>query len=307
MNKLIYFLIMMVTGLSMSYGQVEISNDTTFNTTVNNPIYNYKEGPKILVDGGHHNFFVQENFIKTFTALATSDGYNVIIDSLLFTEEYLNQFDIIVITTALKSNYTGILDSEDLNAFNACEINSLYNWVCEGGSLLVFSDHPPFDQAISSVLQKFGIAASIGLTIDTVNFDKERQSKSWIVFSRQNGGLNLQHPIIKGRNKQEQINQIVTFSGSGLTGAKYSNIFKLSQHSQNVGHLSVVDPKGKGNSQCLGGKVGKGKIIAFGDATGFTALLCNDKKSNFSAGMNYKTYDWKQLILNTLHWLSNEK
>lgn len=55
------------------------------------------------------------------------------------------------------------------------------------------------------------------------------------------------------------------------------------------------------------GKIGKGKVVALGDSNGFTAMIFeNDDGSIQKAGMNLQEYDWKQFVLNTLHWLSNE-
>ena len=62
-----------------------------------------------------------------------------------------------------------------------------------------------------------------------------------------------------------------------------------------------------GTSQALAGSVGDGKIVAFGDSNGFTAMVFTEEDwSTLSAGMNTDHYDWKQLVLNVLHWLSQE-
>ena len=62
-----------------------------------------------------------------------------------------------------------------------------------------------------------------------------------------------------------------------------------------------------GNSQGLAGTVGKGKIVALGDSNGFTAMNFTREDGSFqSAGMNTVNHDWKQLVLNVLHWLSND-
>ena len=72
-------------------------------------------------------------------------------------------------------------------------------------------------------------------------------------------------------------------------------------------HSTGVGPSGKGNSQGLAGIIGKGKVVALGDSNGFTAMIFNEKDgSKQAAGMNLKEYDWKQFVLNTLHWLSGK-
>jgi hypothetical protein len=99
----------------------------------------------------------------------------------------------------------------------------------------------------------------------------------------------------------------MTFGGSALTGKKYINLLELSEASENVIHSTGVGPIGKGNSQALAGIVGKGKVVALGDSNGFTAMIFDEEDgSKQAAGMNLKEYDWKQFVLNTLHWLSSE-
>jgi len=140
-----------------------------------------------------------------------------------------------------------------------------------------------------------------------LNYNKKIGNTGWIEFTNQNGGLKSDHPIIKGRTKQERITKLMTFGGSALSGKKYINLFALSETSENVMHSTGVGPIGKGNSQALAGIVGKGKVVALGDSNGFTAMIFNEEDgSKQAAGMNFKEYDWKQFMLNTLHWLSSE-
>jgi hypothetical protein len=41
-----------------------------------------------------------------------------------------------------------------------------------------------------------------------------------------------------------------------------------------------------------------------GDCNGFTAMYVNTGGKRFYAGMQVEEYDWKQFVLNTIHWLS---
>ena len=173
------------------------------------------------------------------------------------------------------------------------------------GSLLVFSEHAPFDQAINPLLQRFGMSSSIGYVVDSEHADRSFGKPGWIVFSRENGLLNVEHPIIRGRNESEAIGSVVTFGGSSLSGEGYTNLFRLSTTAKNETHPTGVGPIGMGTSQALAGNFGDGKIVAFGDSNGFTAMVfTEDDGSTLSAGMNTDHYDWKQLVLNVLHSLS---
>jgi len=284
-----------------------MSNDSEFNSDVKEPIYEKGEGPKILLDGAHHNFFIQWDFIKPFSDLAKADGYQTIVDSLNFTPDNLKRFDIVMIITALPFDFTTKNEVTDESTFSKEEINSLYDWVNKGGSLLVFSEHAPFDQAINPLLKRFGIESSIGRAIDSINHNKEIGNTGWIEFSNKNGGLKNKHPILNGRNKEEKITKLMTFGGSALTGKGYTNLLELSETSENIMHSTGVGPSGKGNSQGLAGEIGLGKVVALGDSNGFVAMIFDeDDGTKQKAGMNLENYDWKQFVLNTLHWLSTE-
>jgi len=284
-----------------------MSNDAEFNSDVKEPTYKKGEGPKILLDGAHHNFFIQWDFIKPFSDLAKADGYQTIVDSLKFTPEYLKRFDIVMIITALPFDFTTKNEVTDESTFSKEEVNSLNDWVNKGGSLLVFSEHAPFDQAINPLIKRFGIESSIGRAIDSLNYNKEIGNTGWIEFSNKNGGLKNEHPILNGRNKEEKVTKLMTFGGSALTGKGYTNLLELSEISENVMHSTGVGPSGKGNSQGLAGEIGLGRVVALGDSNGFVAMLFDEEDgSKQAAGMNLKEYDWKQFVLNTLHWLSGK-
>jgi hypothetical protein len=98
------FLIILITG--MAHAEWPMSNDPAFDTTVPKPAYPESQGPRILLDGGHHNFFIQWDIIKPFAYLAEADGYRPVIDDEIFTPEYLEKFDIVMIITALPFDFT---------------------------------------------------------------------------------------------------------------------------------------------------------------------------------------------------------
>lgn len=283
-----------------------VSNDTAFEATVETPTYPESDGPTILLDGGHHNFFIQWDFIKPFADLAEADGYQPVIDDQTFTAGYLAEFDIVMIIMALPFDFTTKTEVTTETTFTNAEIAALYDWVEAGGSLLVFSEHAPFDQAINPLLNRFGITSSVGTVVDEEPQDTTLGLHR-IVFSRENGFLNEEHPIIKGRNMSEAIDSVVTFGGSSLTGEGYANLLQLSPTAKNQEHPTGVGPIGMGNSQALAGSAGEGKIVALADSNGFTAMNFKlEDGSSLSAGMNTENHDWKQFVLNVLHWLSGE-
>lgn len=300
-------IIFFTTITTVTHAQWPMSNDPAFDASVTSPMYPISKGPKILLDGGHHNFFIQWNFIEPFARLAKANGYRVMSDDKRFTSDYLAQFNIVMIITALPFDFTTKTEVTTETTFTEQEVEALHEWVKNGGSLMVFSEHAPFDQAINPLLSRFGIVSSVGTIADKTHYEKSFGQQGWIVYSRENGLLNSQHPIVKGRNSSEAIHSLLTFGGSALTGEGYANILQLSPTAENLKHSTGVGPIGMGNSQGLAGKVGKGRVLAFGDSNGFTAM--NFKKEDgghTSSGMNTEGHDWKQFVLNSLHWLSGE-
>ena len=55
------------------------------------------------------------------------------------------------------------------SAFNKDEIQSIYNWVKEGGSLLLIADHIPFPKASEQLAKKFGFEFINGFAINKKN------------------------------------------------------------------------------------------------------------------------------------------
>ena len=87
----------------------------------------------------------------------------------------------------------------------------------------------------------------------------------------------------------------------------WSHLLKLSESSENARHSTGVGPVGRGKLQCLAGKAGRGMVVALGVSNGFIAMLFDQEDcSQQAAGMNLQNNDWKQFVLNTFHWLSNE-
>ena len=301
-NSILLFLLLFTIT-----SQAQMLNDTPFNANVVHPKFKKGYGPKILIDAGHHNFVVELGLNKPLFDVASSDGYQIKIDSMQFTKEYLSNYNIVVIWPAMPFKFGSKNQVTDEITFTTDELNALHDWVSNGGSLLMFSEHAPIDKSVTPLFNKFGIQLSTGIVVDSLNSDTPIEMPSWkysfLKFTSKNGLLNTEHPITKGEKKNERISNILTYVGGGLTGDGYTNIFKLSS-SAIIKKWSGSMPSGTPNSQCLAGNVGKGKLVALGDCNGFIAMNVKSGGYKLSAGMHVSGYDWKQFVLNTLHWLS---
>ena len=274
-------------------------NDINVDLEVENPSHEMNEGPLIMFDSAHKNFFIQSHLIKPLVDLLLNDGYRVSFLDKEFSKSSLSQAKVLVVITALPFDFATERSAADKNTFSRDELSELQNWVKNGGSLLAFSEHAPFDQAINPLLQKFEIESSIGTTIDTINYEN-KYGQGMIKF--ENNNLKKNHPTVNGKYKVERL---VSFGGSALLGPKYENILKLGESSLNTKHTTGIGPEGRGNSQGLAGSYGQGKIAVFGDSNGFTAMVFNMQDgSKMYAGMNTEGYDWKNFVLNTFSWLT---
>src|ERR1041384_3181307 len=74
--------------------------DTEFNASVENPAYK-REGPRVMFDEAHHNFYTTEGRYKPFVDLMFNDGYRVIRNRQPFTKQRLDTYKILVIANAL--------------------------------------------------------------------------------------------------------------------------------------------------------------------------------------------------------------
>jgi hypothetical protein len=302
-----YFIFLTLFAFSTTI-KAQLYNDTPFSAQVNHPKYSKGKGPNILIDPAHHNFIVELGLIKPLIDLVESDGYVTKIDSSVFTKEYLSKYNLLVIMPAMPFEFGSKNQVTNEVTFTPDELNALHDWVSNGGSLLMFSEHAPIDKSVTPLFNKFGIQSSIGIVSDSIHCDstlKVAGFKTLIKYTTMNGLLNQAHPITLGTQNGERIQNIVTYGGSGLTGEGYTNILQLAP-SAIIKKYNGSLPSGTANSQCLAGKVGKGKLVALGDCNGFTAMyipLKNGEK--YVAGMQVANYDWKQFALNTFHWLSN--
>jgi len=301
-NSILLFLLLFTIT-----SQAQMYNDSSFNADVVHPKFKKGYGPKILIDAGHHNFVVELGLNKPLFDVASSDGYQIKIDSMQFTKEYLSNYNIVVIWPAMPFKFGSKNQVTDEITFTIDELDALHDWVSNGGSLLMFSEHAPIDKSVTPLFNKFGIQLSTGIVVDSLNSDTPIEMPSWkysfLKFTSKNGLLNTEHPITKGEKKNERISNILTIGGGGLTGDGYTNILKLS-NSAMIKKWNGTMPTGTPNSQCLAGNVGKGKLVALGDVNGFTAMFIKSGEYKLSTGMQVSGYDWKQFVLNTLHWLS---
>ena len=150
-NSILLFLLLFTIT-----SQAQLYNDSSFNANVVHPKFMKGYGPKILIDAGHNNFAVELGLNKPLFDVASSDGYQIKIDSMQFTKEYLSNYNIVVIWPAMPFKFGSKNQVTDEITFTIDELDALHDWVSNGGSLLMFSEHAPIDKSVTPLFNKFG-------------------------------------------------------------------------------------------------------------------------------------------------------
>ena len=273
--------------------------DPEFDTSVANPAYK-KDGPRVMFDEAHHNFHTTDGRYKPFVDLFVNDGYNVIRNRQSFSKTRLSGFKILVIANALGAEEDDD-EGADKSAFNDDEIAAVADWVKGGGALLLIADHAPFGGAAATLANRFGVDMGKGYTFDPQN--SVAGSPTQLIFSRDNKLL-ASHPIADGRNENERVKLVRSFTGQSLKGPEGSvEILKLSDSAtDSPTYQAETSVSAAGRAQAIAFKFGKGRVVVHGEAAMLSAQISGVEKHTL--GMNVPGNDNKQYALNLMHWLS---
>jgi len=263
--------------------------DPNFDVSVAQPAYT-KTHPSVLFDEAHQNFHTASGRYKVFAELITNDGYRLTPNKDPLTAERLAGYKVLVSANATAS------EAANKSAFTAAECDTIERWVKEGGSLLLITDHEPFASGSNELGKRFGIDMSLDVATDPVN-DSDRG----LLFAREKNQIG-DHSIMTGRDKSEQVNRVLTFTGQSLKGPagsvallKFAN---TALHQSRTGKGSSA----AGRSQGLALKHGKGRVVVMGEAAQLSAQVFGTPP--IPMGMNVPNCDNRKMALNVMHWLS---
>jgi len=273
------------------------SADPLFKATVESPAFT-KNFPRVLFDEGHYNSETINGRYKPFADLLFGDGYHVVANRKPFTKESLQTFKVLVIVNPL-----GAEDSDeegaDGPAFTAAECDAIANWIRNGGSLLLVVDPSPFAASAEILAKRLELVMSKTVATDPATADKESRELGVIAYTRENQLLAV-HGITNGRSESERVNRVFTFSGQSLTGPTGSDI--LLKLPETAIDTQLKGTTAVGRAQGIAFRLGKGRVVALGDAAMLSAQVTGSDHAPF--GMNTPGADNKQLTLNIMHWLS---
>jgi hypothetical protein len=274
--------------------------DPYFNAKVDNPAFT-KNFPRILFDEAHNNSDTARGRYKPFADLLFNDGYHVAVNRQPFTKESLQTFKILVVVNPLGAEEMDE-DGADGPAFTSAECDAVSDWVRNGGALLLVADQSPFGSAAEILAKRLGVDMSKGYTVDPANAAREENNASVIVYSRENHLL-AEHSISSGRSQAERVNRVIVFTGQSLKGPEGSDAFlKLADSAVDEIASPVKSNSAAGRAQGIAFRLGKGRVVALGDAAMLSAQVTGSDNQPF--GMNIPNIDNRQLALNIMHWLS---
>jgi hypothetical protein len=179
-------------------------------------------------------------------------------------------------------------------AFAEDECSAVTEWVSEGGSLLLITDHAPRATPSQCLTETLGVAMSNSNgTIDPNNYLPEG-NMGWLTFTRE-AELIADHPVTRGRTVQERVDNVVTFYGQSLSGSRdFVPFLTLSESAVDLVESGGLRPAA-GRAQGIAGTFGEGRVVVLGEAMMF-----------MEPGLTRSDYDNRQLALNIMRWLSRE-
>jgi hypothetical protein len=268
-----------------------------YNPDIADPAYKRGEGSIILLDEAHHNFHTLNGRFKPFANVLQNDGYVVRASKESFTTETLGKGKILVIANALHASNRDQWSLPNPSAFTDAEIETVNQWVKDGGSLFLIADHMPFPGAAEKLAASFGFKFYNG-------FAQQRGGKDIFTVGK---GL-VESSLTKGRNERETVTSLQSFTGQAFEipdGAQAVIVLnsdfemKMPQVAwEFTKETKTISAENFLQGACM--NYGQGRVVVFGEAAMFTAQLQGKNKM----GMNTKSASQNaQFLLNTVHWL----
>jgi hypothetical protein len=314
--------ILAVTATAASAQQVA---DSAFHFAGPAPAYDAGTGARVCIDGAHHNFHTMDGRYLAFATLLRDDGYRVRAHTEVFASESLSECDIMVI-----SNATAEANAEDWAyphppAFTSEETTALLDWILGGGSLLLIVDHSPWPGAngdLGVLLGAHMLDAYVGMEVfgdpDEVAFGRAADlygvSIDRLLESFGEPGSLAEHVILEGRNPDEAVSTVTTFTGHAFyPSSQMEPLLVLSSDAWGGAVLNRNLPEAPQEATPtfpVGGwlqggavRVGQGRAVVLGEAAMCTAQLAGPQR--VPMGMNNPSAPQNaQFCLNVVHWLS---
>jgi hypothetical protein len=273
--------------------------DSGFRFANAKPAFTLGTGPRVCMDVAHKNFQSAARNPGAYQPLAEllqGDGYRVWESHDPLTAETLRNCDLLVVAAAYGAN-DHYWSYPRVSAFTRAEITSLYQWLRDGGSLFLTTDHTPAPGAAAELGEILGVVGLDGLA-------RLRPDTFPDVFARARSEV-FEHAVFRGRGKPERVDSVATFHGQAFrTSNAWSPLLQFGAASR--GYVPFVDlPRAGWPQFSLDGwlhaaarRVGKGRVVWLGEVSTCTALRGPLGMNHPSAAQN------AQFCLNITRWLS---
>lgn len=182
--------------------------DEAFAPEVADPAFAPGAGPRVAIDGAHHNYHRVDGRYRGFTELLRKDGYVVVGGEEPFTSDTLADIEILVIANAISADNAADWKLPNPSAFTPEEIEAVEHWVSGGGALLLIADHMPMPGAAADLARAFGVLFHDG-------FAYAEDGAGKMTFSREDGRLG-DHPVVEGPDPGAAVPFVTTFTGQAL-------------------------------------------------------------------------------------------
>ncbi|MBB6523655.1 DUF4350 domain-containing protein [Pseudoteredinibacter isoporae] len=265
-----------------------------------------KPGPLVLIDSAHHNFHQLDGRYRPFAKVLSSAGFRVQNHSTAFTEKGLAKTDILVIANALNPRNARNWNLPNFPAFTRAEIEVVFAWVKEGGSLMLIADHMPFPKAAGDLAELFGF--------QFLNAYVEVRGQREQYFDTKGGGLS-DHPITRGVSSEKAVSRVRGFMGQAflippqarpLMSFTQPSIAYMPSKSWVFDEDTPIIPV-TGWHQAATLEFGKGRVAVFGEAGMFTAQVQKDGDELWKMGLDAKGAEQnEQFLINSLLWLAKK-
>lgn len=294
MHKLLPGLVVAL-AVTIPTGLAQQVADTSYRPAVKQPAF-AANGPVVAIDQAHRNFHTIDGRYMPFAALLRADGYRPKALAAPADAASLRDTDILVIANARSAG-------AGQPAFVPAEVAAIKAWVEQGGSLLLIADHAPFGSAAASLAAAFGVEMGQGY----VAVRQDGKVTANIGFSGKALGT---HPILAGRNGDERVRRVESFTGQSLSVPSGGTaLLTLPSDALEVAGRDEVAALRRGDTvkgRRVGGRAqavaighGKGRVVIAGEAAMFTAQrMANGGTAGLAAA------DDERFALNTLRWLA---
>jgi hypothetical protein len=278
--------------------------DTQADLSVAHPAFHHNDpepSPRVVIDGGHHNFHTVDGRYAPFAQLLRNNGMRVSGGTAPIDDAYLATVEVLVIANPLAAvNAPDHWELPTPSAFTPAEIEAIHRYVEGGGALLLIADHMPFAGAAHDLAASFGVEFENGFAFSSPPGPQQPD-----LFSRENGGL-VDDPIFAN------VHQVRTFTGSAFRadGDRVRPILRLN------GAWRLYEPQvawefdeqtrtvpADGLLQGALVDYGSGRVAVFGEAAMFTAQVAGPQRSPM--GLRAPGAEENKLfVLDVVNWLA---